>query len=98
MTEDDTWAEVKDRFPIGSAANVVVERWMPFGMLVRLPGFPNISAIIDAIGYRPTGRDVIDHSKWAAEGACIAAVVADHVDRRQQVQLRVGPPFWEDHA
>ena len=66
---------------------------MPFGMLVQLPGFPEVPAVTDALSYRPNGQDVFDHSRRPHEGDTVEAVVADHVDRRRQVRLRVGPPL-----
>lgn len=80
MDDAQEWHRAKSTFPIGSEVEVVVEKLMPFGMFVRLPGTPNVSAVIDAITYRPGGEDVLDHSRWPAEGAKITAVVADHVE------------------
>jgi hypothetical protein len=64
-------------------------------MFVALPDAPGVSAVIDAINYRPGGVDVYDHSQWPAEGSTVDAVVAGYRDRHQQLSLRVGPSVWD---
>ncbi|MBE8519442.1 RNA-binding protein [Amycolatopsis sp. H6(2020)] len=93
MLNEDDWAALKRRYPVGAEVPVTVDKHASFGMFVLLPDAPGVSAVIDAISYRPDGIDVYDHSQWPAEGSRLTATVGGYRERHQQFSLRVGPPI-----
>lgn len=91
LTEQE-WAELKERFPRGAAVTVMVSEHVPFGMFVTLPGAEGVSALVEAISYRP-GGNVADPADWPGEGTPLDAVVSGYRDHLQQIVLHVGPPI-----
>ncbi|GHC65560.1 RNA-binding protein [Streptomyces cinnamoneus] len=89
MIDEEIWIAAKECFPVGANVHGTVEKCLPFGFFVKLPGFPGGMAVVDAIAYLPHGV-VVDPSLWPSPGQSIDVEVVYHVDRHRQIKLRVG--------
>jgi hypothetical protein len=98
MNDSDSWDTIKESYPLGVETDVTIKKKVPFGMFVELRGYPQASALIDALSFRPGDRDVWDHSEWPEVGSTVRAIVAEHVDRNRQVRLRVGSELFDDQT
>jgi ribosomal protein S1 len=85
---DEEWEEAKSSLPFGARVRGLIEQHYSFGMLIRLPDFPEVRAVVDAASYTPTG-EIRDSTHWPEVGMPIEAVVVDHAEHNRQIKLRV---------
>ncbi|MFA7768706.1 hypothetical protein [Streptomyces sp. NRRL S-448] len=62
------------------------------GVFLELDEDPEARVFIDVLSYNPGGTTRSDG--LPAVGELVTGVVADLVDRDQQLRVRVGPPWW----
>lgn len=90
----DAWEDAKLRHPVGSRVDGVVRVRRPFGVFVELDGAPEVIAFLDIASYNPDPP--VDELPEAGEG--VSGEVAFHDDRKRQIRVRVGAPFWNEDA
>jgi ribosomal protein S1 len=96
MADSEPWQHAKALYPVGENIRGTVEVRFPFGVVLELSGVaPHIMGFIDIVSYNPIGNDQSVASLPNA-GEIIEGVVAELVDRDQQVRIRVGHPFWAE--
>jgi len=96
VIDEKAWATAKDAWPIGTTVvSVVVERKVPFGLFVKLPGLDGVTGVIEIVDYRPGGIDIAGTEALPGPGALIDdAVVIEHTEHNREIKLRVGPSWW----
>lgn len=96
VTEDVSWEETKQLYPVGSPARGAVKARLPFGVFLDLDEAPGISAFIDLLSYNPDGT-INDPAAPPAPlpevGEVVEGIVGQHGD--EQIKIRVGSPYWE---
>ncbi|WP_030761570.1 MULTISPECIES: hypothetical protein [unclassified Streptomyces] len=90
---DKTWGEIKDRYPLGADVTGRVKVKFQHGVFLELDDTPEARAFIDLLSYNPD--DGPKDGGLPEVGEVVTGVVAELVDRDQQLRIRVGRPFWE---
>ncbi|WP_329029048.1 MULTISPECIES: hypothetical protein [unclassified Streptomyces] len=90
----DAWEDAKLRHPVGGRVDGVVRVRRPFGVFIELDGAPEVIAFLDIVSYNPDPP--VDELPEVGEG--VSGEVAFHDDRKRQIRVRVGAPFWNDDA
>ncbi|PZT74757.1 MULTISPECIES: hypothetical protein [unclassified Streptomyces] len=64
----------------------------PFGVFIELDGSPEVIGFLDIASYNP-GPPV---AGLPEVGAGVSGEVAYHDERKRQIRVRVGEPFWNN--
>ncbi|MFF2790163.1 hypothetical protein ACFVT6_25990 [Streptomyces sp. NPDC058049] len=89
-----TWEEIKSTYPTGARVTGAVKVKFQHGVFLELDGAPEVRAFVDLLSYNPNGA--MQGFGLPEVGEIITGVVAELVDRDQQLRIRVGAPFWEN--
>ncbi|MFE9929912.1 hypothetical protein [Streptomyces sp. NPDC005533] len=90
---DKTWGEIKARYPLGAGVTGRVKAKFQHGVYLEIDGTPEARVFVDLLSYNPDGDT--KGGGLPEIGEVVAGVVAEQVDRDQQLRVRVGRPFWE---
>lgn len=95
MSDEDSWVEAKRRYPAGSNVRGQVKARFQFGVFLEIEDAPGVIGFLDIVSYKPDPL-AQEPVPLPEVGEFVDGVVAIHVDRDQQIRIRVGRPFWED--
>lgn len=91
MKVDPGWDAIKLTHPIGTRLRGEVQAKFPFGVFISITQEPGVKVFMDIASYAPDGA----HGEAVllpGVGEIIEGTVTDHVDRDQQIRIRVGQP------
>ncbi|MGW7102527.1 hypothetical protein [Streptomyces sp. NPDC054838] len=94
MTDEPSWENIKQAHPLGAQRRGRVRARFPFGVFLEIEQDPAVKVFMDVASYAPDTNpgDVVP---LPPVGSIVEGVVVDHVDRDQQIRIRVGQPPWE---
>ncbi|MER7462022.1 hypothetical protein [Streptomyces sp. NPDC097981] len=94
MKDDQSWDETKLAHPVGTRLQGEIQAKFPFGVFVSIAQEPGVKVFMDIASYAPNEASG-EETSLPEVGEKIEGTVVDHVDRDQQIRIRVGQPFWD---